>query len=72
MNLSVLLSNVFTSNHGRVDQMGDDYMRVFKVILLLNALSVKFKSSPEKYAPNDKNLKYIFSGDRCSNKMDRF
>ena len=50
--------------------MGDDYMRVFKVILLLNALSVKFKSSPEKYAPNDKNLKYIFSGDRCASKMD--
>ena len=68
--LCTAFTNVFTSNHGRVDQMGDDYMRVFKVILLLNALSVKFKSSPEKYAPNDKNLKYIFSGDRCSNKMD--
>lgn len=31
---------------------------------------MKFKSSPEKYAPNDKNLKYIFSGDRCEEKMD--
>ena len=54
----------------KVENMGDDYTRVFKVILLLNALTVKFKSSPEKYAPNDKNLKYIFSGDRCEGKMD--
>lgn len=68
--LCTALTNVYTSNEGRVDKMGDDYMRVFKVILLLNALSVKFKSSPEKYAPNDKNLKYIFSGDRCEDKMD--
>lgn len=68
--LCTAFTNVYTSNEGRVDKMGDDYMRVFKVILLLNALSVKFKSSPEKYAPNDKNLKYIFSGDRCEDKMD--
>ena len=68
--LCAAFTNVYVSNCGRVQNMGDDYMRVFKVILLLNALSVKFKSSPEKYAPNDRNLKYIFSGDRCSNKMD--
>lgn len=68
--LCTAFTNVYSTHKGHVDQKGDDYMRVFKVILLLNALSVKFKSSPEKYAPNDKNLKYIFSGDRCSNKMD--
>lgn len=68
--LCTAFTNVYSSHNGRVDNMGDDYMRVFKVILLLNALSVKFKSSPEKYAPNDKNLKYIFSGDRCADKMD--
>lgn len=69
--LCTAFTNVYVSNTGRVDKMGDDYMRVFKVILLLNALSVKFKSSPEKYAPNDKNLKFIFSGDRCEDKMDK-
>ena len=63
-------TNVFIQNQGKVKQMGDDYSRVFTVILLLNALSVKFKNSPEKYAPNDKNLKFIFSGDRCMEKMD--
>lgn len=68
--LCTAYTNVFTSHNGNVDKMGDDYMRVFKVILLLNALSVRFKLSPEKYVPNDKNLKYIFSGDRCASKMD--
>lgn len=65
--------NVYNSHDSRVHGMGDDYMRVFKVILLLNALLVKFKSTskPEKYIPNEKNLKYIFSGDRCDEKMDR-
>lgn len=69
--LCLAFTNVYTSYNGKVNQMGDDYMRVFKVILLLNALSVKFKSSPEKYVPNDKNLKYIFSGDRCFEHIDK-
>lgn len=64
------ITNIFSSYGARVDAMGDDYTRVFKVILLLNALSIKFKSSPEKYAPNDKNLQFIFSGDRCEDKLD--
>ena len=68
--LCAAFTNVYSTNAGRVGKMSDDHMRVFKVILLLNALSVKFKSSPEKYAPNDKNLKYIFLGDRCYDKMD--
>ena len=68
--LCAAFTNVFSQNQAKVEQMGDDYSRVFKVILLLNALSIKFKSSPEKYAPNDKNLKFIFSGDRCMDKMD--
>ena len=61
--------NVYNSNKDKVYQMGDDYLRVFKVILLLNALGMKFKGTPEKYAPNDKNLSYIFSADRCEEKM---
>ena len=61
--------NVYNSNKGKVSQMGDDYLRVFKVVLLLNALGMKFKGTPEKYAPNDKNLGYIFSADRCEDKI---
>ena len=64
-------TNVFMSNLSRVEKMGDDYVRVFKAILLLNALGVRFdkKQSPEKYAPNEMILLYIFSGDRCESKM---
>lgn len=67
--LCAAFTNVFTSHLNKVEKMGDDYVRVFKVILLLNALSVKFKSSPAKYAPNETNLKFIFSGDRSEDKM---
>lgn len=65
------VTNVYASYLNKVDERGDDYTRVFKVILLLNALSIKFKSSPEKYAPNDKNLRFIFSGDRCEVKLEK-
>ncbi len=68
--LCTAFTNVYSSHVARVSGMSDDHVRVFKVILLLNALSVKFKSSPEKYVPNDKNLNYIFSGDRCAEKME--
>lgn len=66
-------TNVFMSNLDRVEKMGDDYVRVFKAILLLNALGVRFdkKQSPEKYAPNEDNLLFIFSGDRCKAKMEK-
>lgn len=65
-------TNVYMSNYARVEKMGDDYVRVFKAILLLNALGVRFdkKQSPEKYAPNERNLLFIFSGDRCEDKME--
>lgn len=69
--LCAAFTNVYNNNLARVDAMGDDYVRVFKVILLLNALTVKFKSSPEKYAPNDKNLNFIFYGDRCYENMEK-
>ena len=66
-------TNVFMSNLNRVEKMGDDYVRVFKAILLLNALGVRFdkKQSPEKYTPNELILHYIFEGDRCDSKMEK-
>lgn len=63
-------TNVYMTNQSRVSKMDDDYMRVFKAILLLNALGVRFeKQSPEKYAPNEGNIRLIFSGDRAEDKM---
>ena len=64
--LCAAFTNVYRTHLGKVEKMGDDYVRVFKVILLLNALSTKFKSTPEKYAPSDKNIGFIFASDRCS------
>ena len=66
-------TNVYMTNLVRVEKMGDDYVRVFKAILLLNALGVRFdkKQSPEKYVPNERNLLFIFSGDRCEDKMEK-
>ena len=63
-------TSVYVNQKAQVETMGEDYMRVFKVILLLNALCVKFKEAPEKYKPNADNLKYIFSGDRCSDRLN--
>ncbi len=64
---------------GRVEKMGDDYTRVFKVILLLNILVVKkegegIRSKDEgerknKFNLEEDNLKLLFSGDRCNDKM---
>ncbi len=66
-------TNVYMSNLARVEKMGDDYVRVFKAILLLNALGVRFaqRDSTGKYKPNGENLKFIFSGDRCEGKMTK-
>lgn len=67
--LCATFTNVFHSHEAKASKMSDDHLRVFKVILLLNALGTKFKETPEKYTPNDKNITYIFSGDRCADKM---
>lgn len=60
---------VYAANKLKAERMSDDYVRVFKVVLLLNALSARFKSAPEKYAPNEQNIQRIFSGDRCQQKL---
>lgn len=64
-------ASVYSSHIARVSGMSDDHVRVFKVILLLNALSTKdVRKQQERYAPIDKNINYIFSGDRCTEKME--
>lgn len=62
--------NLYSTQKTRVENQGEDYLRVFKVILLLNALTVKFQNSLEKYSPNEVNIKYIFTGDRCYDNID--
>ena len=66
---SSTFTNIYRSYEGTVAAQGDDYLRVFKTILLLNALSPKFKQDPEKLKPVDKVFQLIFAGDRAENKI---
>lgn len=66
-----IFTNVYRTESVHLQGMSDDYFRVFKTILLLNALQTKFPDdrTPERIAPNDKNLEYIFLGDRLYDKL---
>lgn len=66
---SSTFTNIYRSYENTVGAQGDDYLRVFKAILLLNALSPKFKQDPEKLKPVDKVFQLIFAGDRAANKI---
>lgn len=49
----------------RVKEQGSDYLRVFKAILLLNALSVGFdkEGTAKKVVPNVANIRMLYAGD---------
>ena len=72
------LCGAFTSNFQnhihRVEEAGDDYVRVYKGILLLNTLSTQFatKSSDiiARISPNEKSIRGLFADDRLEPKMD--
>ena len=66
---SVAFTGLFNSFEDKVRAQGEDYLRVFKVILLLNALSPKFKKSIELMTPNDNVLRCVFAGDRAHGKV---
>lgn len=60
---STTFTGLFSSYGDKVVAQGGDYLRVFKAILLLNALSPKFKRDIELMKPNDNVLSLMFSGD---------
>ncbi len=66
---SSTFTNIYRSYESTVAAQGEDYLRVFKAILLLNALSPKFKQDPEKLKPIDRVFQLIFAGDRAENKI---
>ena len=66
---SSTFTSLYKSFESTVAAQGEDYLRVFKTILLLNALSPKFKQDPEKLNPVDKVFQLIFAGDRAENKV---
>ena len=64
--------NTYKTNIDKVTPKGDDYIRVFKSIILLNALSPKFsgKANLERIAPNYDTIKYIFFEDRAAKHLN--
>lgn len=66
---STTFTGLYSSYGDKVVAEGNDYLRVFKAILLLNALSPKFKRDHELMKPNDNVLSLMFSGDPVHNKI---
>ena len=72
------LCGAFTSNYQnhihRVQEAGDDYVRVYKGILLLNTLSTQFATKSTdiiaRISPNEKSIRGLFADDRMEPKMD--
>lgn len=66
-----IFTNVYRTESVHLNGLSEDYLRVFKTILLLNALQTKFPDggTPERIVPNDQNLEYLFIGDRLSDKL---
>jgi hypothetical protein len=66
---STSFTSIYKSFIGKVNAKGMDYARVFKAILLLNALALKFKGDIEKLTPDEPTLRYVFAGDRIEFKL---
>ncbi len=72
------LCGAFTSNFQnhihRVGEAGDDYVRVYKGILLLNTLSTQFATKNadviSRFSPNENSIRGLFADDRLEHKMD--
>lgn len=62
-------TGLYKSFEGVVRAQSEDHLRVFKTILLLNALSPKFQKSIELMKPNEQVISLIYSGDRIHNKI---
>lgn len=72
------LCGAFTANYQnhihRVQEAGDDYVRVYKGILLLNTLSTQFATKGTdiiaRISPNEKSIRGLFADDRLEPKID--
>lgn len=64
----------FQNHIHRVEEAGDDYVRVYKGILLLNTLSTQFATKSTdviaRISPNEKSIRGLFADDRLEPKMD--
>lgn len=66
---STTFTSVYNSFKDKVKSIGVDHMRVFKAILLLNVLGVKFKGDVQRLTPDEQTLSMVFAGDRIAAKL---
>lgn len=71
---SVFIST-YLNQKGKVELMGDDFMRVFKGILLLNTLTAQFQSSNSRDVinrlyPSEKSIRGLFADDRVEPRLN--
>lgn len=59
-----LFVTTFNNYCQKVAERGDDYLRVFKAILLLNALGVNFSDPNSRLVPSEEVITYMFGGDQ--------
>lgn len=65
-----LFVTTFNNHHQKVADRGEDYLRVFKAILLLNALGVNFSDPNSRLVPSEEVITYMFGGDQRLNDKD--
>lgn len=58
-----LFVTTYNNYSKKVLDRGEDYLRVFKAILLLNALGVNFSDPGSRLVPNEDVIAYMFGGD---------
>ena len=58
-----LFVTTYNNYSKKVADRGDDYLRVFKAILLLNALGVNFSDPSSRLVPSEEVIEYMFGGD---------
>lgn len=67
--LCTTFTGIYTSFESKVRAQSEDHLRVFKSILLLNALSPKFKNEIDLLTPDERVLNYLYVGDRISDHL---
>lgn len=62
-----LFVTTYNNHRQKVADRGEDYLRVFKAILLLNALGVNFSDPNSRLVPSEEVIMYMFGGDQRLN-----
>ncbi len=65
-----IVTQTYCDRKSAVSELGMNYEKVFKGILLLNAMRLIVENA-DKIVPSTKNIKYLFEGEGFDNELDR-